>query len=100
MRASRATAAVRCTEANVIKRDFRVPALVVGGFLIGIAAGVRGVAAPDAPFYANTFEKVPSAAAMTGIGRALFLDKSLSASGKLACASCHDPARSFGPPND
>jgi cytochrome c peroxidase len=77
-----------------------MPALVVGGFLLWIAAGVRGVAAADTPFYANTFEKVPSAAAMTDIGRALFFDASLSASGKTACATCHDPRRAFGPPND
>jgi cytochrome c peroxidase len=30
----------------------------------------------------------------------LFFDKSLSASGKISCASCHDPRRAFGPPND
>jgi cytochrome c peroxidase len=73
----------------------------VGAALICAAvAGIGGVAAAAAPFYANTFEKVPSAAAMTDIGRALFFDKSLSASGKMACASCHDPARAFGPPND
>jgi cytochrome c peroxidase len=65
------------------------------------AVGDRGVAtAADTPFYANTFEKVPSAAAMTMVGRALFFDASLSASGKVACASCHDPRRAFGPPTD
>jgi cytochrome c peroxidase len=53
-----------------------------------------------APFYANSFEKVPSAAAMTAVGRALFFDDSLSASGKVACGGCHDPRRAFGPPND
>jgi cytochrome c peroxidase len=57
------------------------------------------VAAGQTPFYANVFEKVPSAAALTDAGRALFFDKSLSASGKLSCASCHDPARAFAPPN-
>ncbi len=56
-------------------------------------------AAPD-PFYANTFEKVPSTAAMTAVGRALFFDASLSASGKIACSTCHDPTRGFGSPND
>jgi cytochrome c peroxidase len=54
----------------------------------------------EIPFYANSFEKVPSAAAMTAVGRALFFDRALSASGKAACASCHDPRRAFGPPND
>ncbi len=33
------------------------------------------------------------------LGRQLFSDPTLSASGKLSCASCHDPARAFGPPN-
>jgi cytochrome c peroxidase len=38
--------------------------------------------------------------AMTALGRALFSDPALSASGKLSCASCHDPADAFGPAND
>ncbi|HZV08360.1 MAG TPA: cytochrome c peroxidase, partial [Novosphingobium sp.] len=32
------------------------------------------------------------------VGQKLFFDPSLSASGKQSCASCHDPARAFGPP--
>src|SRR5258708_5620587 len=68
-------------------------------WLWAVAAGT-GVAAAPAPLYPHTFEKVPSAAALTDIGRALFFDESLSASGKRACASCHDPARAFGPPDD
>jgi cytochrome c peroxidase len=35
---------------------------------------------------------------MAQLGRRLFYDPRLSASGRLACASCHDPARAFGPP--
>ncbi len=64
------------------------------------AFGVSGAASgADTPFYANSFEKAPSTAAMTAIGRALFFDASLSASGKVACATCHDPKHAFGPPN-
>ncbi len=63
--------------------------------------GVRSAALTDAtPFYGKTFAKAPTVAAMTEIGRDLFFDPSLSASGKIACATCHDPARAFGPPND
>ncbi len=67
-----------------------------------VLAGVGYAAAPDREtvFYENSFEKVPSAAAMTAVGRALFFDESLSASGRTSCAACHDPARAFGPPND
>jgi cytochrome c peroxidase len=32
------------------------------------------------------------------LGKALFFDKSLSSSGRLACASCHDPGNAYGPP--
>lgn len=36
---------------------------------------------------------------MQAVGEKLFLDPSLSGSGKLACASCHSPQHAFGPPN-
>jgi cytochrome c peroxidase len=56
-------------------------------------------AAPSS-FYASPFEKHPSAAILTQLGRLLFADPALSASGRMACASCHDPAHAYGPPND
>jgi cytochrome c peroxidase len=34
------------------------------------------------------------------LGRQLFFDRALSASGKLSCASCHDAAHAYGPPDD
>ena len=39
------------------------------------------------------------AAELTDLGRKMFFDASLSGSGAMSCASCHDPARAFGPPN-
>lgn len=39
------------------------------------------------------------AAALAALGRQLFADASLSASGQMACASCHDPNFALGPPN-
>ncbi len=33
------------------------------------------------------------------LGKQLFFDPRLSASGKLSCASCHDPAHAYGPPD-
>ena len=38
-------------------------------------------------------------AALTELGRKLFNDPALSASGRMACATCHDPAHGFGPPD-
>jgi cytochrome c peroxidase len=33
------------------------------------------------------------------LGRQIFFDPSLSASGRLSCAGCHDPAHAYGPAN-
>ncbi|MBV8335182.1 MAG: c-type cytochrome [Alphaproteobacteria bacterium] len=38
-------------------------------------------------------------AALTDLGRRMFIDPSLSASGKMSCASCHSPLDAFGPPD-
>ena len=37
--------------------------------------------------------------ALTELGRRMFVDPSLSASGKISCASCHSPLEAFGPPD-
>jgi cytochrome c peroxidase len=34
------------------------------------------------------------------VGQRMFFDKALSGSGKLACASCHDPDHAYAPAND
>lgn len=39
------------------------------------------------------------AATLSALGRRIFFDPSLSASGRQSCASCHDPAHAYGPPN-
>lgn len=41
----------------------------------------------------------PDVAAMTKLGKKLFFDPRLSATHKMSCASCHDPAFAYGPPN-
>lgn len=56
--------------------------------------------AAEASFYAAKFAKTPAPAAMAAIGRAMFFDRLLSASGKISCATCHDPGNAYGPPND
>ncbi|EJZ19167.1 cytochrome c peroxidase, partial [Rhizobium sp. Pop5] len=42
-------------------------------------------------------EAFARAETLTALGRKIFFDPSLSASGLRACSSCHDPAHAFGP---
>jgi cytochrome c peroxidase len=44
-------------------------------------------------------EAYARASALAALGRALFLDPSLSGSGQMACSTCHDPRHAFGPSN-
>jgi len=53
-----------------------------------------------AAFYATPFERTPTPGEVAAVGRTLFFDRALSASGRLACATCHDPRYAYGPPND
>ncbi|MDE2595022.1 MAG: c-type cytochrome [Burkholderiales bacterium] len=43
--------------------------------------------------------EAPSPEKLAELGRKIFFDPSLSASGKQACASCHNPAHAYGPAN-
>jgi cytochrome c peroxidase len=43
-------------------------------------------------------EAIRRADTLAAIGRRMFVDPLLSASGQQACASCHSPAHAFGPP--
>jgi cytochrome c peroxidase len=36
---------------------------------------------------------------LAALGRQIFFDPSLSASGRVSCATCHDPSHAYGPPN-
>ncbi|AJG17877.1 cytochrome-c peroxidase [Cupriavidus basilensis] len=61
--------------------------------------------APSRPAYADAFYTMmatrrPQVPAMAALGKALFFDPALSASGRLACASCHSPEHAYGPAND
>jgi cytochrome c peroxidase len=64
--------------------------LLLGAVVAWAQAGHSGLSRPQA--YAR-------AAALGALGSKLFVDPSLSASGRMACATCHDPKHAFGPPN-
>jgi cytochrome c peroxidase len=94
------------------RRLARVFFVMVGVVAIG-ACRAKPKAPADAPdaslptsgaaaksFYADRFSRKPTVTAMTELGRRLFFDPQLSASGQMSCATCHDPAFAYGPPND
>ena len=59
-----------------------------------LAGAAMALAVEPAP---RAYGDRPSVGELTELGRAMFDDPRLSASGTLACASCHDPAAAFGP---
>lgn len=79
--------------------------------VFGLAAAAPPTASPPAALppaavSAMPWKPTPSAApayaraaAIAALGRQLFFDPSLSASGRMSCASCHDPALGFAAPN-
>ena len=56
--------------------------------------------AADRAFWRNTFSKPIDVRLAMQLGAQLFRDPRLSASGRLACATCHDPANAFAPSTD
>ena len=78
----------------------RLAALLLG------AAGTHGVPAGATPAaqalnphpVALRFPSDTPLSAVARLGRTLFSDPRLSASGRMSCASCHSPAHAYGPP--
>ena len=59
-----------------------------------VAAGVLLTAGASSPGTATS-----SLSATASLGKRIFFDPELSASGKMACSTCHDPRFAYGPPN-
>jgi len=87
----------------------QLPRLLAAAVIIGVPCMLPGfvgawqaAASPayvGAPYAPRPDRTPASAEQLSAIGRAMFFDKALSSNGRVACASCHDPAFAFGPPN-
>ncbi len=65
------------------------------------SVNLRQAPAPAATVPVGPAAPLPRAlTAAAQVGKELFFDKGLSASGEMACATCHDPAHAYGPTND
>lgn len=97
------------------RRPLRIVAWLVAAVALGgaafAAAFPAALPAPAAEFVGNltganphpVVLQRPAAAPLSAVaqlGKALFFDPTLSASGRQSCASCHSPAHAYGPPND
>jgi cytochrome c peroxidase len=65
------------------------------------ALNAAAAASPEvsAPTVEQPARKSRELSVLAQLGRKMFFDPSLSASGQLSCASCHSPANAYGPPN-
>jgi cytochrome c peroxidase len=66
--------------------------LLIGGLAVPPSCGQAGPALTRSQAAQRALE-------LAAVGRKMFFDPSLSASGRLSCASCHDPRYAYGPPN-
>lgn len=78
-----------------MNRFVRLPTVL---FLAGLYLAAGLARAGDASL--TRAQAYARAAALEALGRKLFFDPALSASGQMACATCHDPAHGFSPAND
>jgi cytochrome c peroxidase len=72
---------------------------VLLGLSLCAALGIGGAAAQTNAAGLTRPQAYARAAPLQALGRSLFFDPSLSASGQMACATCHDPKHAFGPAN-
>jgi cytochrome c peroxidase len=77
----------------------RLCCLCTGVFLGFLAASITGCTSSHHAEAGRT-PQISLLSPAASVGKQLFFDPSLSASGKLACATCHDPRHAYGPPND
>jgi cytochrome c peroxidase len=72
---------------------WRVRAFWLYGIVAATAAGQAG---PGALPRREAYQRVR---ALAELGKKMFFDPALSGSGKISCASCHDPAYAYAPAN-
>ena len=86
-------------------RNARIACSIAGAPLLSLSACGTRPAIADEAVAGSPASPSPSVnpgsglSAAAELGKLLFFDKSLSASGSMSCATCHDPARAYGPSN-
>ncbi|WP_176082628.1 cytochrome c peroxidase [Martelella sp. HB161492] len=85
---------------HLFKRVQVLPAIALAG--LALAGAVAALADSDLPpaktIPAGTDQ--PPLSAVAHLGEDMFFDTSLSGSGEMSCATCHDPKNHYAPAND
>ena len=78
-----------------------VPAIFAGAFALPAFSDNAGASTAPATGAPSTtdYAAVPLSA-MAELGKKMFYDAAMSASGRQSCASCHDPSTAYAPAND
>jgi cytochrome c peroxidase len=74
-----------------------IPALATA--LVLSACGGSDSSSPAASTPTTSTPPASSLSLAAQVGERMFVDATLSGSGKMSCASCHDPNSAYGPPN-
>ncbi|HTA92141.1 MAG TPA: cytochrome c peroxidase [Polyangiaceae bacterium] len=94
MKATRTAALAPLLGAALCALGCGTPHSTTDGTEASASAGLS--AASSAP----TAKRAPGSLSLAAeLGKKLFFDKTLSASGNMSCATCHDPDHAYGPPN-
>ena len=105
-----ATASAKAKPARLVLRAAAAVVVAALAFSAYAVAFPADVPAPVGAIVENltganphpvVLQRLPVAplSAMAQLGKQLFFDPALSASGKQSCASCHSPEHAYGPPN-
>jgi cytochrome c peroxidase len=72
------------------------------GFSLGVAFALflAGFLVAASPTSISAESPAADLSPAAQVGQKMFFDRSLSASGKMACATCHDPDHAYAPAND
>lgn len=92
----RARLGVRLRVRALERASMRAVWLVASATLVAACGGGDGGSSTSSTASTATNTLSP----MAQVGKQIFFDQTLSASGKQSCASCHDPARGFTDPNN
>ena len=64
-----------------------------------LASGILGAPVGSDAYYPLVYGDNPTKAQLMSLGKKIFFDANLSASGKMSCATCHSPNNHYAAPN-